>query len=169
MKEGWDAGIPQPCVLVHRFSDGHSYLMRANSGNEFLLAGDSFCDPDPSGKTTNPFASFQRVDVLSIDANKHEATLRMRYRPGKAIPQAIDPMKLILSDAAYAIWAEAKHPHVPDAAAVQKVLQAMSPAELQSTLSRAQTMAVYGNAVTEAIQGMKGGIRGVAASAQEKK
>jgi hypothetical protein len=76
----------------------------------------------------------------------------MRHRPAKAIPVAIDPIRLILSDAAYAIWAEAKHPHVPDVAAVQKIVETMSPVERKATLSRAETMAVYGNAITEAIR-----------------
>ena len=151
VKEGWDGGIPQACVLVHYFSDGHSYLMPGNGGKESLLAGDSFGDPDSGGKVTNPFASYNRVDVLSIDVNNREATLRMRHRPAKSIPVAIDPMRLVLSDAAYAIWAEAKHPHVPDVAAVQKIVAIMSIAERKATLSRAETMAVYGNAVTEAI------------------
>ena len=151
VKEGWDGGIPQPCVLVHYFSDGNSYLMPGNGGKEALLAGDSFGDPDSGGQVTNPFASYNRVDVLSIDVNNREATLRMRHRPAKSIPVAIDPMRLVLSDAAYAIWAEAKHPHVPDVAAVQKIVAIMSAAERKATLSRAETMAVYGNAVTEAI------------------
>jgi hypothetical protein len=152
VKEGWDDGIPQACVLVHYFSDGHSYLMPGNGGKEALLAGDSFGDADQTGKVINPFVSSQRIDVLSIDAKNREATLRMQYRPAKAIPRAIDPMRLVLSDAMYAIWAEAKHPHVPDVAAVQKIVEAMSTEERMATLSRAETMAVYGNAVTEVIQ-----------------
>src|SRR5947209_7306866 len=152
VKEGWDGGIPQACVLAHYLSDGHSYLMPGNGGKEALLAGDSFGNPDPVDKVPNPFASYSRVDVLSIDPNKHEATLRLRSRPAKAIPVAIDPMRLILSDAAYAIWAEAKHPHVPDVAMVQRILATLSPSELRATLSRAETMAVYGNVVIEAIR-----------------
>ncbi len=28
-KEGWDAAIPRSCILVHRFANNHSYLMRS--------------------------------------------------------------------------------------------------------------------------------------------
>jgi hypothetical protein len=152
IKEGWDAGIPQACVLVHYFSDGHSYLMPGNGNKEALLTGDSFGDPDPVDKGLNLFSSYSRVDVVAIDTHHREATLRLRYRAARQIPVAIDPMRLILSDAAYTIWAEAKHPHVPDVAAVQKIVATMSPAELESTLTRAQTLTAYGHTVTEAIR-----------------
>jgi hypothetical protein len=155
VQEGWDAGIPRPCVLVHRFSDGHSYLMPGNSGSEDLVAGDSFGDPDPAGGLTpiNPFGSYLRLDVLAIDANAQEATLRLRYRQAQPLPgEAIDPMRLILSDAAYLVWTEMHHPHVPDVAEVEKVLQGIAPAELRATLARAQAFAAYGDMVATAIR-----------------
>jgi hypothetical protein len=64
-------------------------------------------------------------------------------------------MNMILSVPAYSIWAEAKHAHLPDVAAVQKTVEIMSPADLQATLSRAETIATYGNVVTEAIRERK--------------
>src|SRR5262245_16590924 len=98
--EGWDGGIPRACVLVHRFEAGHSYLMYGNSGSPDLIAGDSFGDPDPDQVPITPFTTFRRVDVLSIDAPAHTATLRLRYnRPRRlgAGELSIDPMALVLS------------------------------------------------------------------------
>jgi fido (protein-threonine AMPylation protein) len=44
MNEGFDARIPFPVVLVHRFdsADQHSYLMNANDGRAFLVVNSSF-------------------------------------------------------------------------------------------------------------------------------
>jgi hypothetical protein len=129
--------------------------MPGNSGSEDLVAGDSFGASEPLWN--NPtwislFMSFHRVDVLAIDANTREATLRLRHRAALLpIPEAIDPMALILSNAAYLIWAEAHHPHVPDIAEVQKTLLAVSTAELKGIFARAQTMTNHGKMVADAV------------------
>src|SRR5262249_45290784 len=79
LREGWDAGIPRPAVLVHRFEDGHSYLMPANSGSHDLITGDSFGDAQPGHGPISMLTPFTRVDVLSIDDASRQATLRLQY------------------------------------------------------------------------------------------
>jgi len=153
VRQGWDAGIPRPAVLVHRFQDGHSYLMHSNSGSLDLVAGDSFGDADPGPTPISPFSTFRRVDVLSIDAPGEEATLRIRcYKPigPPFVEWAIDPMYLILSGSAYLTWVQQHYPHVPKVADIVAVLQGVSPDEQKATLNRAKTLVEYGKAIEEA-------------------
>jgi hypothetical protein len=75
-KEGWDGAIPEPVVLVHRFADGHSVLMRGTSGRQGLKAGDVFRAPGS--------ASYTKIEVVSIDASGHGATVRLEHLPTDA-------------------------------------------------------------------------------------
>jgi Repeat of unknown function (DUF346) len=79
VREGWDGAIPRSAILIHRFEGDNSYLMRGNSGNYDLVAGDSFGDPEPVGSQVDLVSNFKRLDVISIDAGAAQATLRMRY------------------------------------------------------------------------------------------
>jgi hypothetical protein len=72
VKEGWDAGIPQPTVLVHRFADNHSYIMSGIDGREDLVAGSVFQVGDPNGNLP-----WTKVEVLSMDPDGSTATLRL--------------------------------------------------------------------------------------------
>jgi hypothetical protein len=153
VKEGWDAGIPRPAVLVHRFEYGHSYLMRGNAGNPDLIAGDSFGDPDPAPELPSPFSDFKRVDVLSIDAPAQQATLRIRcHRAIQLVMngQAVDPMYLILPGDAYIRYAERHYPHEPKVAEIEAALRAMTPKEQDAALNRARALVAHGKAVEEA-------------------
>ncbi len=154
VQEGWDAGIPRPAVLIHRFDAGHSYVMRGNSGSLDLIAGDTFGDADPGQNPINPFSPFRRVEVLSIDPSAEEATLRIRcYIPSRRLigGLAIDPMALILHGSAYLKWVEQKHPHEPKVADIRAALKEMTPREQKAALDRAKTLVTYGNAVEEAL------------------
>ena len=128
VRQGWDAKIPRPAVLIHRFGAGHSYLAPGTSGNLDLIAGDSFGDDEaeapPNGSL---FKAFERVEVLDIDESAAEATLRLRHAPMHKPEFAIDPMALILSGSAYLRWIEKNDPHVPKIADVQAALRAMRP------------------------------------------
>ena len=155
VRDGWDGAIPRAAVLIHRFDGGHSYLMPGNLGTSDLVAGDSFGDPEP----VNPppvkswFDSFERLDVLSIDAGSREAKIRVRYRPAARVPggQAVDPMYLILSDRAYQIWVEQHYPHVPKVSEVVAALRVMTAEEQSAALTRAKTLTEYGKIVEEAV------------------
>jgi hypothetical protein len=68
---------------------------------------------------------------------------------------AIDPMSMILSPAAYRIWLEKKHPHVPKVAEIQEVFRSMPRGERKAALNRARTVANYGKTVYEAVETMK--------------
>jgi hypothetical protein len=68
---------------------------------------------------------------------------------------AMDPMSMILSGAAYKIWLERKHPHVPKVSEIQEVFRSMAPSEQKTALARARRLAGYGKAVDEAVQTMK--------------
>lgn len=150
--KGWDGAIPRAAVLIHRFAGNNSYLMAGNSGSPDLIAGDSFGDAVPTGPLVDLFASYNRVDVLSIDTESNQATLRLRYhRPSHLLGLAIDPMALVLSGKAYLIWVEMHHPHVPKVADIQAVLRTMTREEWSTALSRARTLVGYGKAVEEAI------------------
>lgn len=86
--ELWDAGIPRPTVLVHRFSGAeengqiyspsllqqqlgiHSYLMKGTRGQPSLLEGDVF----EIGTSRSV-----RVTVLKIDAASKVATIKLEF------------------------------------------------------------------------------------------
>ncbi|MET9675697.1 hypothetical protein ABZY68_21760 [Streptomyces sp. NPDC006482] len=81
-RELWDADIPEPCVLVHEFSNNRSYLLTATNGNESLRKGDEFLrkDPfDPTGYRLN-------VKVLDIDPVGRKARLSVYLRKAAPFP-----------------------------------------------------------------------------------
>jgi hypothetical protein len=63
---------------------------------------------------------------------------------------AIDPMALVLSEKAYLIYVELKHPHVPAVDTVRQVMQRVSADERRLAVAQAKSLADYGHAVTEA-------------------
>ena len=83
VQEGWDGGIPRPAVLVHRFEDGNSYLMRGTSGQQDLRAGDRFA----VGVASTPFLPFMEVQVEAIHPNDRRARIRLNYRPASRLPE----------------------------------------------------------------------------------
>jgi hypothetical protein len=85
-KAGWDQGIPAATVLVHRFEDNRSYLVRASSGNASLGVGDVF----ERGSATTPWLNWLRVAVDSIDTNNEVATISITDRPADS-PPAVGP------------------------------------------------------------------------------
>jgi hypothetical protein len=158
VREGWDGAIPRAAVLVHTFDGGHSYLMRGNSGSSDLIAGDSFGDDDPGESPLSILSGFKRVDVVSIDADTEEATLRMRYHNPVHLAldgRAIDPMYLVLSGSAYLRWVEQHHPHELKVADIQAVLRGMPREEQNAALSRAKTLVQHGKAVEDAFAAIR--------------
>ena len=76
-KERWDADFPRSAVFVHRFEDNHPYVMPGTSGGFDLVVGDAF----QKGSLVDPYVTYQRVEVISIDDAVHTATLRIHQRP----------------------------------------------------------------------------------------
>lgn len=82
VKESWDAAIPEPAVLVHRFEDNRSYIMSAIGGRQDLVRGSVFQVGDPGV----PFLPWTRVEVLGLDPGGYTATLKIAERPAIRIP-----------------------------------------------------------------------------------
>lgn len=76
VQEGWDALIPRPAVLIHRFYSNHSYIMTGMSGQQDNVAGDKF----EAGNLADPLAPGTRIDVLAIDIPGQTASLRINVR-----------------------------------------------------------------------------------------
>lgn len=124
------------------------------------MTGDSFGSDEPVGppNVNYLFTSFERIDMMAIDAAKNEATLRLRcHHPDPLFGLSVDPMYLILSGKAYLIWVEQHHPHEPRVAEIQAVLQKMTREEQNAALGRARAISGYGKVVEEAITAMRGG------------
>jgi hypothetical protein len=86
MNEGWDAAIPRPAVLVHRFGDNHSYLMNGAAGHPDLVEGDKF-EKTAFGvvRTTN-----LRLTVKAIDPAARTATIHVVHSVAfHTIPQMV--------------------------------------------------------------------------------
>jgi hypothetical protein len=81
-QERWDANIPRSAVFVHRFDDGHSYVMRGTNGNFDLVAGDIF------QQGTNEFTGIQKVEVKSIDDSTSTATIAVTCQDRAQPPNA---------------------------------------------------------------------------------
>jgi hypothetical protein len=82
VRDRWDAAIPRAAVLVHRFSDNHSYLMPASSGSEDLGEGEQF----ESGSADHVFRPHVLVKVLDIDEGGRTARVRIGWRPQQFPP-----------------------------------------------------------------------------------
>lgn len=82
--ERWDAGIPRPCVLVHRVSGNRSYLMAAKTGNHDLVPGDRF---EWGSAYMGPHVV---IDVVALDPAKREARVAVQYAVNNVeIPQTL--------------------------------------------------------------------------------
>jgi hypothetical protein len=81
-KERWDAGIPAPTVLVHRFEDGHSYLVPDSNGHYSFGPGSYLGTPD----NASLFGSKTGLEVTAIDPLQQLATIRLINAPAN-VPQ----------------------------------------------------------------------------------
>ena len=105
IKERWDSAIPRSCILVHRFTNNHSYLMppvgaslsldvngnvNVTSGSADLITGDKFISPDNKVE----------VEVVSIDDINRTANIKLikksllakiELRTGFSDPNHFDP------------------------------------------------------------------------------
>ncbi|MBA4121158.1 MAG: hypothetical protein H0X72_01670 [Acidobacteria bacterium] len=91
VKEKWDAAIPRPCILVHRFQGNQSYLMPSAAGSDDLIEGDIF----EFGNPNIPFLPYVMITVGSIDPNGHIATITVVRRAASKPPQYIDFVELL--------------------------------------------------------------------------
>ena len=73
VKERWDAAIPRACVLIHRFSDNHSYLQHAISGVRDLVKGERFIGPTHTGH--------YELEVEDVDDRSKTARVHLIGRP----------------------------------------------------------------------------------------
>ncbi len=65
---------------------------------------------------------------------------------------AIDPVALLLSERAYLIYVEMKHPHEPITETLAKVAKELTPAERKAVLSSVREFTEIANAVSSAVQ-----------------
>lgn len=71
---GWDAALPQACVLVHDFTEGHSNLRSNTAGGEFLVVGDEY-----RTGIGGYFGAHTSLRVDSIDPDQNIAVLNLEY------------------------------------------------------------------------------------------
>ena len=77
-KESWDAAIPRPAVLIHRFEDNHSYLMSGTGGEEDLVKGSVF-EPDPLLAALETV----KIEVIEISPAEEFAEIRLVHNLGR--------------------------------------------------------------------------------------
>lgn len=80
-KESWDAAIPRPAVLIHRFEDNHSYIMSANNGEQDLVVGSVFGTADIENSISAILTGGMKIEVVEINANEQLARVRLVQRP----------------------------------------------------------------------------------------
>ena len=75
----WDAAVPEPALLIHYLSEGHSYLVPGPApGRDHLIAGDILLRGDPA----IPFTTYLRIEVQSIDSQAETCNLHLAFRRG---------------------------------------------------------------------------------------
>jgi Peptidase M66 len=76
----WDAAIPRSAVLVHRYQQGNSYIMRGTTGQPDLVQGDKF-------KTgLLPYAANVEVEIMDIDDANDTASVKVSRTPATPLP-----------------------------------------------------------------------------------
>jgi hypothetical protein len=80
-KEGWDANITRPAVLIHRFEDNHSYIMSANNGDQDLVVGSVFGTADTRNSNLSIFTGTTKIEVEEINASEQFAKIRLVHYP----------------------------------------------------------------------------------------
>ncbi len=65
---------------------------------------------------------------------------------------AIDPVAMLLSERAYLIYVEMKHPHEPITETLAKVAKELTPAERKAVLTSVRGFTEIANAVSSAVQ-----------------
>ncbi|MFT3926544.1 MAG: hypothetical protein QM778_28625 [Myxococcales bacterium] len=110
-----------------------------------------------SDREFGPLADAQTLCVGAPQHNKGKGAVyidaqRIEHRRPN-VPAAIDPMRLVLSEKAYELWVEARHPHVPSQPDLARFLGTLSLTERGQTLARAQQMSDYATAVRLAMLG----------------
>ena len=90
VKEKWDAAIPRPCILIHRFQNNQSYLMSSASGSDDFIAGDTF----ERGNAIHNFLPYVSIQVDNLDPATHTATVIVTKRAAVKPPQFIDFIEL---------------------------------------------------------------------------
>ncbi len=78
MNTGWDALVP-PCVLVHRFEGGSSYLVPDEDGNEVFRAGSAISTPENLSVLGSGFS----IRVNAIDTANEVATVSLARAPAQ--------------------------------------------------------------------------------------
>ena len=99
----WDAAIPDPAVLVHRFEGPtgqplgtHSYLMKGTAGQLALGVGDAIeIGPGP----------YSRVRVVAIDLPTQTATVQVCYSNSTRVPPTVGIRVVDASDCRPAVVA----------------------------------------------------------------
>jgi hypothetical protein len=111
MNDGWDAGLPDPCVLLHRLSthptDGRpcSELLLASAGaapdpRAELRDGESF----QMGDSADPFGFFARITVTRIDPTTREALIHVYVRQRRQIEPGGTTMDGVTVDGGGLVW-----------------------------------------------------------------
>jgi len=71
-RDGWDAGIPRPAILVHRFDNNISFIMKGTAGQQDLEESDLF-EATVGGRLA-------QVQVISIEPEAQVATIRLTWQ-----------------------------------------------------------------------------------------
>ncbi len=135
VRDRWDRAIPSPTVLVHRFEDNHSYLMRGTSGSAALGPNDRF----EQGSSSMPWERWVSVAVDDIDPNAQVATVSLIDRAADRPPVA-GPGEIfggIAHDGGGWIFVNGHIHRVPPRSPVLELLEQLS--QVQSSLSIART------------------------------
>jgi hypothetical protein len=137
VNKGWDAGIPQPVVLVHRFEDNRSYLMSGLGGQQGLTTGGKFQIGD--ALTLGRF--YTEIDVLSMDPANDIATLHLSHRsvvvqPPSPVAGPLTVLGGVAEGGGGIVLFRGQIIHVPPRSPVMKIIEKLVEIEASAGLSR---------------------------------
>lgn len=138
VRERWDAGIRWPCVMIHYFEDGHSYLVPGAGGVADITKGGYF---EKGSNNALSFESWFRIEVMEMDAAGHSATIRLAHRPAQR-PPAVGPGHVfggVGVDGGGWIWIGGKLHRVPPHTPLYGVLNQIAAIEGSTVIANAAT------------------------------
>lgn len=79
-KDGWDEGIPRPCVLIHRIVNGSPYLIPSDAERDVQdwQVGQTYNTNSWSFRLGSNIS----IQVISMDVENYKARIQICYSPG---------------------------------------------------------------------------------------
>ena len=143
MNDRWDAGLPQPVVLIHDYFDGNSYIYTGHSGTPGLVAGDYYGTGDISDEPHLRLDGGLKISVTVIDPDSQTATIEIKAWKGldlKAGPAV--PFGAVTQDGGGRVFVNGRWIRIPPRSPLLSILENVAEAQLSQSIRHGLARAV---------------------------